>query len=61
MRRRLAALMVMVAVPLTGAAPQDKPAAAGGKTQVTWYGHAAFTVKTPQGRCSPSTPGSRTP
>ena len=50
MRRTLAALMVMVAVPLAGAAQQDKPAAAaGGKTQVTWYGHSAFTVKTPRG------------
>jgi len=50
MRRTLAALLVMVAVPLAGAAQQDKAApAGGGKTQVTWYGHAAFTVKTPHG------------
>ena len=49
MRRTLIALMVMVAVPLAGAAQQEKAPPAGGKTQVTWYGHAAFTVKTPQG------------
>ncbi len=49
MRRTLTALMVMVALPLAGAAQQDKAPPAGGKTQVTWYGHAAFTVKTPRG------------
>jgi L-ascorbate metabolism protein UlaG (beta-lactamase superfamily) len=28
---------------------QPKPAAAGGKTEVTWWGHAAFVIKTPGG------------
>lgn len=45
MRRSLAALLVMCAVPLAAAAQ----GAAAGKTQVTWYGHAAFVVKTPKG------------
>jgi L-ascorbate metabolism protein UlaG (beta-lactamase superfamily) len=45
MRRTLAALAVMIALPAAAAA-QDK---AQGKTQLTWYGHAAFVVKTPRG------------
>ena len=49
MRRSLVALLVMVGLPLAGAAQQDKAAPGGGKTQVTWYGHAAFTVTTPKG------------
>ena len=53
-RRRLliaalfACALIAGPTPLAGAAQQGQPAAAGsGKTQVTWYGHAAFTVKTP--------------
>ena len=43
MRRSFAALAVMAAtLPLIAAAQ-------GTKTQVTWYGQAAFVVKTPQG------------
>lgn len=41
MKRSLAALVLAAALPAT--------AAAQSRTQVTWYGHAAFTVKTPQG------------
>jgi L-ascorbate metabolism protein UlaG (beta-lactamase superfamily) len=45
---------LLVAVPLAAAAQAGaKPAApaggAKGKTEVTWYGHAAFVVKTPGG------------
>jgi len=46
MRRSLAALMVMCVVPLAAAA---QGAAGPGKTQLTWYGHAAFVLKTPRG------------
>ena len=43
MKRSLAALTVMAAaLPLAAAAQQSR-------TQVTWYGQAAFVVKTPQG------------
>lgn len=37
------ALLTLVAVSLPAAA------LAGGKTELTWYGHAAFVVKTPRG------------
>jgi L-ascorbate metabolism protein UlaG (beta-lactamase superfamily) len=46
MRRSLVALMVMCAVPLAAVA-QGAPGA--GKSQLTWYGHAAFVLKTPRG------------
>jgi L-ascorbate metabolism protein UlaG (beta-lactamase superfamily) len=44
MRPSLAALLVTCAIPLAAEAQ-----GAGGKTQLTWYGHAAFVVKTPKG------------
>jgi L-ascorbate metabolism protein UlaG (beta-lactamase superfamily) len=43
-RLALAALTVIAT-----ALPRAAPAQAPGKTQITWYGHAAFVVKTPQG------------
>jgi L-ascorbate metabolism protein UlaG (beta-lactamase superfamily) len=39
--------LLAVAVAAATALPQAAPAQ--GKTQVTWYGHAAFVVKTPKG------------
>lgn len=51
--RGLAALLV--ALPLTvaaqagGRAGASAPGGAKGRTEVTWYGHAAFTVRTPGG------------
>ena len=44
MKRPLAAL-VAIALPLLAAAQ----APAAGRTQLTWYGHAAFVLKTPRG------------
>jgi L-ascorbate metabolism protein UlaG (beta-lactamase superfamily) len=43
-----ALLVAAVAAPLAASAQGGKPAA-GGKTQITWYGHAAFVVRTPGG------------
>ncbi len=45
--RTLAALAV--ALPLAGAAQGAPKASGGGKTELTWYGHAAFVLKTPGG------------
>jgi L-ascorbate metabolism protein UlaG (beta-lactamase superfamily) len=45
MRPTLAALLVMCAVPLAA----DAQSTATNKTQLTWYGHSAFVVKTPRG------------
>jgi len=45
MKRSLVALLVMCAAPLAAGAQ----GAAGAKTQLTWYGHAAFVVTTPKG------------
>ncbi len=46
---RLAAA-ALVALPLAaGAQQQGKTAVAAGKTEVTWYGHSAFIVRTPGG------------
>src|SRR6266542_4178937 len=49
------AAVALASVPLL-ASPQDQPKAAqkpvakaGAKTEITWYGHAAFVVKTPGG------------
>jgi L-ascorbate metabolism protein UlaG (beta-lactamase superfamily) len=48
MKRPFAVLLVMSSLPLLAAA--QAPAASGaGKTELTWYGHAAFTLKTPKG------------
>ncbi len=44
--RALAA--VLAAIPLA-ALPQGRSTPAAGKTEITWYGHAAFVVKTPGG------------
>jgi L-ascorbate metabolism protein UlaG (beta-lactamase superfamily) len=44
-RRRAAVLAALAAVPLSAASAQ----AAAGKTEITWYGHAAFVVRTPGG------------
>ncbi len=55
MRRSLAALTVAVAFVAAPAAAQQpsRPAGGGtgasGKTEVTWYGQAAFVIKTPGG------------
>jgi L-ascorbate metabolism protein UlaG (beta-lactamase superfamily) len=50
MKRALAALSVIVpALALAQAPPAGSAAGGAGKTQLTWYGHAAFTVKTPKG------------
>jgi hypothetical protein len=41
-----------VALPLVAAAqgaPKPPQAAGGGKTELTWYGHAAFVLMTPGG------------
>jgi L-ascorbate metabolism protein UlaG (beta-lactamase superfamily) len=40
----LAALVTLLGAPALAAAAEAKP-----KTEITWYGHAAFTVKTPGG------------
>ena len=46
----LARTLALAFVSVQLAAPaQGKPAHGGGKTEVTWYGHAAFVVKTPGG------------
>ena len=42
--RTLAA--ALAALPLSALA-QAKPAQGGGKAEITWYGHAAFVVRTP--------------
>jgi len=41
--------------------PAFAQAGGKGKTEVTWYGHAAFVVKTRAARRWPSTRGSTTP
>ena len=46
MRRFPAALMVMAVV---GSAPAQGAVGSSGKTEVTWYGQAAFVIKTPGG------------
>jgi L-ascorbate metabolism protein UlaG (beta-lactamase superfamily) len=48
--RTLAALLAtaLAAQPIAGAAAETKPAAPG-KTELTWYGHAAFVLRTPGG------------
>jgi L-ascorbate metabolism protein UlaG (beta-lactamase superfamily) len=48
---RPAVLAALAAVPLsaTAAQPGAPQGAAGGKTEITWYGHAAFVVRTPGG------------
>src|SRR5688500_380655 len=42
------------APPPAGSQPPARPAAArptaSGKTELTWFGHAAFRIKTPKGR-----------
>jgi L-ascorbate metabolism protein UlaG (beta-lactamase superfamily) len=45
-RRALPALALALALPLSTPAAEK---AAAGKTEITWYGHAAFVVKTPGG------------
>jgi len=47
MRPLLAALAAVLS--LTVAAGDARAAEAAGKTEITWWGHAAFTVKTPGG------------
>ncbi len=49
MHRAARALAVAAAAIPLAAAPQGKPPAAAGKTEITWYGHSAFVVKTPGG------------
>ena len=46
MKRSLVTLLVMCAVPLAAGAQGS----AGAKTQLTWYGHAAFRLVTPSGK-----------
>src|SRR5512144_881404 len=41
-------LAAVLAIAPLAALAQGKPAG-GGKTEVTWYGHAAFVVRTPGG------------
>ena len=51
MRRLLAAILTMAAAPALaqGGGAGDTARAAHGKTEVTWYGQAAFVIKTPRG------------
>jgi len=38
-----------LALPVVGAAEAAPPAAARGKTEITWYSHSAFVMRTPGG------------
>jgi L-ascorbate metabolism protein UlaG (beta-lactamase superfamily) len=47
--KSLKLLFTLVALLVAGVALAQPPAKAAGKTEVTWWGHAAFVLKSPQG------------
>src|SRR5882672_1533472 len=52
MRRSMSLLVLCALAGIASAGPNDKapPAPAKPKTQITWYGHAAFKIETPNGK-----------